>query len=210
MKRVVAMMVLLLAGSAFGQVIRAHSIVSASATQPVVTIDEPYSYPKIILAMGAVIGVIFALKWGAGKLMPGTVVRSGRSMSVLSRLAIGPRQQLMLVKVGRRAVLLANSSSQTNCLCEITDADELAHLIGQVEGEKGAVPARGAFASFFKKREEEFEPTRQDVSLESGRVSHESAELGPEDDRLVGAACDELSGLAKRVRALSKNLGVNC
>lgn len=184
-----------LCGPALGQQIRVSPSPIASS-QPT-SVDEPYSYPKIILGMGVVIGLIFVLKWGAGKVAPGMNPKSGKSISILSRLPMGPKQQLMLIKVGRRVILVGNSGGQMNSLCQITDPDELAQLIGQVEGEKTPVPISGPFASLFKKREKEFEPSREEI---------ERAEPTEEDDQIAQLARRELLGLTERVRGLSKEM----
>ena len=179
--------------SAFAQEIHLHAPTAAS--QPT-AVDEPYSYPKILLAMGLVVGLIFALKWAAAKVAPSVLPKSGKAMSVLSRLPIGPKQQLVLVKVGRRAVLIGHAGAQMNPLCEITDADELAHLIGQSETEKSAAPL-GNFASLFKKREREFEPTDREIA---------QASEPEQDEQLAQLARRELLGLTERVRGLSQEM----
>jgi flagellar biogenesis protein FliO len=180
---------------AHGQEIRMHS--QSSTSQPA-AIDEPYSYPKIILAMCLVVGLILLLKWGTTKVAPGISPKSGKAMSVLSRLSIGPKQQLILIKVGRRAVLVGHAGAQMNPLCEITDADELAHLVGQSETEKSN-PALGGFASLFKRREGEFEPTSREIA----HVSEPE-----EDEQLAQLARSELLGLSERVRGLSKEMNI--
>lgn len=186
--------ILLLANvQASAQVIQSHPEVATS--QPAV-VDEPYSYPKIMLAMGLVVGLIFACKWGASKVSPSLNQKNGKSLSVLSRLAVGPKQQLLLVKVGRRAILVGHSAGAMNPLCEITDADELAHLVGQAEAEKAPAPING-FAALFKKREKEFEPNSREI------VSVNAPE---EDQDLAQLARRELLGLTERVRGLSKEM----
>jgi flagellar biogenesis protein FliO len=177
----------------FGQEIHLRDDTSAATTQPA-AVDEPYSYPKILLAMSAVVGLIFALKWGAGKLNPGLTTRSAGTMSVLSRLPMGPKQQLILVKVGRRAVLVGQAGGQMSSLCEITDADELAHLVGQAQGEK---TVSAGFASLFKKQQNDFEPNRREIS----QITETR-----EDEELALEARRELLGLTERVRGLSKEI----
>lgn len=183
----------------FAQEIDLHN---AAATSQPTAMDEPYSYPKILLAMILVVGLIFALKWGAGKFVPSVAGKTTKAISVLSRLPLGPKQQLMLVRVGTRAVLVASSATQMNPLCEITDADELAQLIGQVEAERTPAPVLGTFANLFKKNQDDFEPTQQDAALDR----REDVEEDQQEDQLVGAARQELTGLAQRVRLLSRNL----
>jgi flagellar biogenesis protein FliO len=187
--------IVLFCGSGLAQEIQPSAAPVIATSQPA-TVDEPYSYPKILLAMTTVIGLIVALKWGAGKLAPGVAGRSGKTISILSRLSVGPKQQLMLVKIGRRAVLVGNSGGQMNPLCEISDADELAHLVGQVESEKPAAAVSGAFASLFKKREQEFEPEPPELPFENN----------PADDQMAQTVRRELLGLSDRVRGLSKDL----
>jgi hypothetical protein len=66
-------------------------------------------------------------------------------VQVLSRTVLSPKQQLMLVRVGRRLIVVADSGGQMAPLSEITDPDEVAALVGQVKDEKlsAAAPAFG-------------------------------------------------------------------
>ncbi|HWB52769.1 MAG TPA: flagellar biosynthetic protein FliO [Tepidisphaeraceae bacterium] len=171
---------------------------SPVATSQPAAVDDPYSYPKILIAMGLVISLILALKWGATKFAPGIAARQGKSISVLSRLSVGPKQHLLLVRIGRRAVLVGNSGTQMSPLCEISDADELAHLVGQVESEKSVVAVGGKFASLFKKREQDFEPEAEVPALEQNE--------SPADEQMAQTVRRELLGLTERVRGMSKDL----
>jgi flagellar biogenesis protein FliO len=61
---------------------------------------------------------------------------SGRArrdvLDVLARSAVSPRHELLLVRVGRRVVLVGRSPSAMTTLSEITDRDEAAGLIESV------------------------------------------------------------------------------
>src|SRR4029077_6101766 len=71
------------------------------------------------------------------------------AVQVLSRSPLTPRQQVVLLKVGRRVLVVADNGSQMNSLCQITDPDEVAGLVGQLRSEKGSGAGQGAGAGAF-------------------------------------------------------------
>jgi flagellar protein FliO/FliZ len=179
---------------------------AALATQPVApgkatTASGPDSMnmSRVALSLGAVIAVIFVAKWGASALMgrsaPG---RASGAVSVVSRSVVGPRQQLMLVQVGKRLVLVGNSGGQMNSLCEISEAEEVGELLGKLRAERGDSITK-TFSSLFRKEEEKFE--EQPALRVTAQTDEEENEV-TEDD--MGATRDELKSLVAKVRGLSK------
>jgi flagellar biogenesis protein FliO len=155
-------------------------------------------YPRVIAAMGIVIGLIFLLRWCGRFVFPAAVRRgSSRAIEVISRAALSPRQQVMLIRVGRRLIVVGDSGSQMNPLCEITDPDEMAALVGQLQGEKTVVSG-SAFGSLFKRSRGRF-----DVADEPEIASPPPLE-DPEDEVPVASAREELNGLRDRVRLLAE------
>lgn len=111
----------------------------ASAAPVPDTTAPTYNLPRVLLALAAVVGLIFLLRWAARRFFGLPTARgASQVVQVLSRSVISPKQQLVLVKVGRRVVVAADNGSQLTSLSEITDPDEVAALVGQLRSEKDA------------------------------------------------------------------------
>src|SRR5437773_3467980 len=75
---------------------------------------------RLALAMGIVLVAIFVTHKVWKRLgMPGVGGKGSGSLQVVSRLNIAPKQQILLIRVGRRMVLIGHSGTQMNPLCEI-------------------------------------------------------------------------------------------
>lgn len=122
----------------------------APATQATAAADVPQAPSldggNVGMALAAVIGLILCLRWGSRKLLalpaPG---RTSHLMQVVARTSLAPRQQVLLVRVGRRLMVVGDSGGALSALGQITDADEVAALLGQAKS--AAAPAVGT-ASF--------------------------------------------------------------
>jgi flagellar biogenesis protein FliO len=172
----------------------APPLIPGSPSQP-----QSLDYPRVLAALGIVIGLIFVLRWFGRFFFPAAVGRGkGRAVEIISRSPLSPKQQVMLLRVGRRLIVVGDSGSQMNPLCEITDPDEVAALVGQLQGEKSATPTR-AFGSMFGRSRQVFE------SEEDGPAPASSGLRQPEvDEPPVASAREELSGLRERVRLLAE------
>lgn len=176
-----------------------------ATTQSVAAVDrspDGFDFTRVMLALGAVVSLIFALKWGARRFMPGSAFSShSRAIQVISRTVISPKQQLMLVKVGRRLVLVSNSGNAgISPICEIRDEQEVSELLGQVSAEKGDSVTK-AFGSLFRREEEKFDPADEPPTE---RIPKELNDSPNEEEVAVSATRDELSGLMEKVRLVSK------
>ena len=129
----------------------------------------------------------------------GVTTGHSRAVQVISRTIVSPKQQLMLVKVGRRLVLVANTSAGMNAICEIRDEQEVADLLGQVSAEQGDSVSR-AFGSLFRREEDKF--SSDEPAGDPDRPVPQQAD-SPET-AAIGSTRDELSGLMEKVRLVSK------
>lgn len=158
--------------------------------------ESLFDFGQVLLALGLVVGLILLLRWG-GKWLFGKNLGAGstRAITVLGRSMVTPRQHLMLVLVGRRIVVLANNGTQINTVCEITDAAEVAELVGQVRQERGDSMVR-TFGSLIRRQEEKF-----DVDVQPS-TPVKMAESIPEQE--MGDTQQEISSLMDKVRLLTK------
>ncbi len=175
---------------------------STSGTQPPSVLTTGMDTTRVVLSLLLVIAAIFLLRWIAQQFFgaPSTK-RSSRAVQVLSRSMIAPRQHVLVLQVGRRLVVVGDSGSQMNPLCEITDADEIASLIGQLRQDKAA-PVTRAFGSVFRRAEKDYSSESSDGESSKREVA-EDAELDP----ALATTQAELSGLIDKVRSVSKQIG---
>ena len=133
-----------------------------------------WGYSRVPAALAAVLILIFGFRWLMGKMTASsTATKSTRAMQVLARSTIAPRQQLMLIQVGKRLVLVGNSCGAMSPLCQIDDPDEVATLIGQVKADKIATPI-SSFKSLFGRANSDF-----DAPAPIGRQAQTSAARQP-------------------------------
>jgi flagellar biogenesis protein FliO len=161
---------------------------------------DVFDFKKLGLALGVVIAAILLSQRVWKRLgIPGVGGRSSGALQVVSRLNVSPKQQILLIRVGRRLVLVGNSGAQMNPLCEIADPEEAAGLLGQaaVEREGSVTSSFGAVLGGEEKRFEE----------ESGIATSaktDEVDLPPEEDPSLATTREELNGLMDKVRGLSK------
>jgi flagellar biogenesis protein FliO len=157
---------------------------------------------KVPVALGGVILFIFALRAG-GRAMLRTRGRqpSSSAIEVLSRSTISPRQQLMLVRVGRRLVLVGNSGSELSALCQIENPEEVAEVLGQLSADKSEAKS---FRKLVGRAGKEYD-TAASAAAESEEDENDLPAAGLiEADLSTTETREELSGLMDRVRRISQ------
>jgi flagellar biogenesis protein FliO len=154
---------------------------------------------RLILALAIVLAAIFVSQQVWKRVgMPGAPGRASGALQVVSRLNIAPRQQVLLIRVGRRLVLIANSGTQMNPLCEIDDAEEAALLLGQTAVERQS-SMTSSFNAVLTGEEKAFD--------EQLRPQQPTPEADPEEEAALATTRDEISGLMEKVRGLSRQFG---
>lgn len=192
----------------------ACSLASAQTTQPLSRYDDQpvkrtrpdaeapvqqqastgFDWGRLVVAMGIVLGLIVVLKFFVGRMYPSLGAnKGGRVVRVLSRSPITPRQNVMLLQVGRRVIVVGDSGGQLATLSEISDPDEVASLLGQLENVDAPVRA-SRFSSVFGKAREDF------VEPEPETATETTPPATPE----IEEAQTEISGLIERMRTLTK------
>ncbi len=149
----------------------------------------------VALALAIVIGIIFGLRWVARRfaLVP-TVGRPGRGVKLLSRTILSPKQQVLLIQVGRRVVVVGDGGAAgMRALCEITDPDEVAALVGELKSSDASAAGAKSFGSLFRRAAEPFGGDGSDPSsLATPPVEGEEA---PSD---VVGLLDKVRGLRQQ------------
>lgn len=87
---------------------------------------------QTILALGLVVLLIFAARFGLQR-FGGRAKLAAGPIEVLSRLAVGPRQELMLVRFGERLILVGASQGSLATLAETSDPDQVESLMASIK-----------------------------------------------------------------------------
>lgn len=94
----------------------------------------------------SVLALIMVLAWIVKKCLPGrnSLISQG-AIEVLSRTALSSKQSLVLVRMGRRLLLLGVTNDDINTLCVVEDPDQVAMLVGEVaSGRPGSITSQFA------------------------------------------------------------------
>ena len=164
---------------------------------------------RVALALGAVVGLIFLLHWVTRRLFPSVAAaRALGAVRVIGRAVISPKQQILLIQVGRRVLVVGDCGTQMNALAQLDDADEIAALLGQLQAEKH--PAAQAFHGFFGKAQAPYsgEPSGDQKKMVDDNAPDEHvdqpASSSPPPDLGLSDVRGELVGLMDRVKQLSQ------
>jgi flagellar protein FliO/FliZ len=147
---------------------------------------------RLVIALAAVIGLILLLRAGYRRLSGAGLGGTGKLVTVLSRSFISPKQQVLVLEVGKRLLVVGDSGGHMSSLCEITDPDEIAALIGRSRA-TSAAKAKTAFAGVFRKANESFD--------DQAVVEEPSEEATAPDDAV---STEEIGGLLDKVRLLQQ------
>jgi flagellar protein FliO/FliZ len=86
-------------------------------------------WARTLGALALVVVLIFAARIMLKRFGPVSGRQRRDMLDVLARAAVSPRHQMLLVRVGRRVVLVGQSPASMTALSEVTDPDEVAALI---------------------------------------------------------------------------------
>lgn len=114
----------------------------------------------------------------------------GAALKVVGRMHLSPKQSIIVVKVGRRMVVVGVTPTEMRALTEITDPEEVAEMDRDIAG-----PAKGAttreFGQELKEASKEYE-SGQELLASSGETRESGA----------------VSGIRKDLDSLSKKINL--
>ena len=183
---------------------------SRTVTKPAGGLDVQ----RVMLSLAIVLCLILGLRWGGRLLFPGAkAFRPSHAVQVLSRNIISPKQQVLVLQVGRRLVVVGDSGQQMNTLCEISEPNEVASLIGQIR-DSNRDPVSKTFSNLFGNASNAYDAPPSQATAESDdetldavdrdpREIRDRVEIGLEDPRLSSTR-EELSGLADKIRLMAR------
>ncbi len=119
-----------------GKLIRAGPVAVA---RPASWLGQPVV--KTVCALSAVLFTFFTLAWLVEKRGPQSAATSPtKTIELLQRVSINPRQYLQLMRLGDRVLLLAVGPTGCRTLSEITDPVEVHRLSGRPSESLSALP----------------------------------------------------------------------
>jgi flagellar biogenesis protein FliO len=154
---------------------------------------------RVGLALAIVIGAIFILRGIARKLflLPTGSARGNKGIKVLSRSVLAPKQQLLLLQVGKRVIVVGDSAGHMSALCEISEADEVAALVGELTQDQSAPPKK-SFGNLFGLAKEPFNAAA-DVEAADANVEPVT-ELGLSDHADIGGLMEKIRGMQRQFK----------
>lgn len=145
-----------------------------------------------LAAMAVVVLAVFGVRavlrrWSGGGRMMGA---GTGAVEVLARMGVGPRQQVLLLKVGQRVLVVGQTATELSRLGEIERAEEVAEILAVVERCRP-----GSISQGFGKMLQGFH---------GEHASEERAVVGgDESESITDRAREGVSGLLARVRNLA-------
>lgn len=149
-------------------------------------------YRSGIMPLVMVMALVFALAWALKKIAPRFGVAPVGSLRVVGRAALSPKNQLVLVEVGKRLVLVGVSPDRVERITEITESIEVAGLTGKLRV-PGQADSSGSFDTLLSIE------TTQFKSSDSSDVEESEVELAETSPR-----GEPLTKLMNRVRSLKR------
>lgn len=108
--------------------------------------------PSLLLVLALLAGCV----WAARKYLPGAGRLGGNpAMKVIGRTQVSPRQSLLLVKIGRRLLVVGATADRLTRIDNITDPTEVSEIIGLVESARPGSATAG-FQNALKQADDEF------------------------------------------------------
>jgi len=179
-----------------------NSGTASTRSDSISTSAGTFDISRVVLALGGVLGLIVALRFGVKRFFPSAAVQRGvSSVKVLGKCVISARQNLLVVQFGKRLILVGDAGANLNPLCEITDPDEVAGILAQARDETISVARR--FESLFGRARTEYGTEREPQSTEP---FDDSNEIKPDDPALKDTQ-KELSDLRAKVRDVARQIG---
>ncbi len=98
--------------------------------------DDSNGWLRTLGALAVVAALIFAVRWFLRRWSAGGSTAHAGPMEVLARASVAPKQQLLLVRLGKRLVLIGTGGGAMSTLAEVTESAEVEELMRAVESAK--------------------------------------------------------------------------
>jgi flagellar biosynthetic protein FliO len=141
-----------------------------------------------LLPLAAVLGVIACAALLLKRFMPARRMLGGAGvLEVLARTPVGPKQNVVLVRMGRRMVLLGVTAENVNPLCIVEDPNQVAELLGEAASSR---------------------PNSASAEFQRSFLAEAQQFVDSADDDPLGEAGGQVRGLLEKVRRMKKGRDV--
>jgi flagellar biogenesis protein FliO len=113
-------------------------------------------------ALAVVAGLIFAARRLLRRWAGSAPAGQAGPMEVLARASVAPRQQLLLIRLGKRLVLIGSGGGTMTTLAEVSDEAEVDDLMQSVKAAKGA-----GLAGLLTRRKEGFNAENAEIAKDA-------------------------------------------
>jgi len=76
---------------------------------------------SLSLTLGIIVLLLWAGIWAMRRMRPGIGLGNAHDCTILRSLALGPRERLLVVRVGERHLVIGIGSSAVSLLCELDE-----------------------------------------------------------------------------------------
>jgi flagellar biogenesis protein FliO len=131
---------------------------------PAVATTTGPSLTRILGSLAVVAVLIVALGFGYRRLTATTNRAGGAAVTLISRTVLTPKHQVMVLKVGRRLVVVGDAGHGMQALSEVSDPDEVTEVLaaaGRAEAVDDPVKADAFSASYEAAVNDGFDPLAQ-------------------------------------------------
>lgn len=98
--------------------------------------DKSSGWPRTLGALAVVVTLIFAARWFLRRWGASGTTNLTGPMEVIAKESVAPRQQLLLIRLGKRLVLIGTGSGAMSTLAEVTEPAEVDELMQAVKSAK--------------------------------------------------------------------------
>jgi flagellar biosynthetic protein FliO len=159
-------------------------------------------YHSGLLALGAVLALIFAVMIVVRRYVPSVRAMSGGALKVISRVHLSPKQSVALVQVGPRLILIGVTPDRLTPLGEISDPREVSDLRSRA-GVGVDSATRAHFEEALASEAAQYEAARQE---EEEALPVPEASDGPADGtHRVQETLGQLRTLVTQLRSLQQS-----
>ena len=124
--------------------------------------DDGYGWLRTLGALGLVVAMIFLARYVLRRFSAtGKATGRAEAIEVVARATLGARQQLSLVRLGKKLVLVGSGPSGMSPLAEVTEPEEVTELLAEARAAD-----RGTFARLFRRYVQSDEEKQQPAASE--------------------------------------------
>lgn len=80
---------------------------------------DALGFDSLTLTLGAVVLLLWGGVWAVRRMRPGAGSNAARDCAIVRSLALGPRERLLVVRIGARQLVIGVGASAVSLLCEL-------------------------------------------------------------------------------------------